>query len=316
MLTPGKAGIVYHTGAGRGRARALVPQVRQSLETAGWRVVDVEKTRWAGHARSKLAPYLAERSDLIVVVAGDGTLRGICAGLEAAAAQRVIGFVPTGNANVVARDQGIPLDAGAAIRLLTEGRIRRLDVGRLRRAPGRGDGSLFLAMVEVGFGARVVGLSHRWRHGKPGSLYRRWGDPLYLAAALRTLLSPGEPPLRVCPDGPVASFSAKAAIVANTRCYAKGWAMAPEACMDDGRLDLVARTETGPGVVLRAYYAAAGRRRPPTAFSRCCRGRRFLLQSEAPLSVQLDGDPLPPLKWMQIDALPGRLPLIVPAGPG
>lgn len=315
MLTPGKAGIVYHTGAGRGRARALVPQVRQSLERAGWQVVDVAKTRRAGHARTELAPYLAERTELIVVIAGDGTLREICAGLEAVATRRVIGFVPTGNANVVARDQGIPLDAGAAIRLLTGGTPKRLDVGRLRRDTGEDGGILFLAMVEVGFGARVVGLSHRWRHGKPGSLYRRWGDPLYLAAALRALLSPGENPLRVCPDGRLAPFSARAAIVANTRCYAKNWAMAPEARMDDGRLDLVARLKTGPGVILRAYCAAAGRRRPPTAFSRCCRGRRFVLQSEEPLSVQVDGDPLPPLKWMQIEALPGRLPLIVPAGP-
>lgn len=315
MLTPGKAGIVYHAGAGRGGARALVPRVRESLETAGWQVTDVEPTRRADQARTELAPYLAERSDLIVVVAGDGTLREIFAGLEEAAVQRAIGFVPTGNANVVARDQGIPLDPGKAIRLLTRGALRRLDVGRLRTAPDQNAGTPFLAMVEIGFGARVVDLAHRLRSGKPGALYRRWGDALYLAAALKALFSSGEAPLNVRWDDSAVSFSAKAVVVANTRCYAKHWVMAPEASMDDGRLDLVARLASGPGVVARAYYAAARRHHPPSAFSRCRRARHFTLQSATRLAVQVDGDPLPPLQWMAIDVLPGRLPLIAPPGP-
>jgi len=314
MLTPGKAGIVYHRGAGRGRAQALVPQVRKSLEAAGWQVVDIEPTRRADQARTELAPYLAGRCDLIVVVAGDGTLREICAGLEEAAIQRAIGFVPTGNANVVARDQGIPLDPAAAIRLLTTGTLRRLDVGRLRRNPDRDAGTLFLAMVEIGFGARVVALAHRLRDGKHGVLYHRWGDALYLAAALKALFSPEESPLRVWWNGAPAPLEAMAAIVANTRCYAKGWAVAPEARMDDGQLDLVARLKSGPGAIARAYCAAARARRPPLAISRCRRGRRFAFQSEARLAVQVDGDPMPPLKWMEIDVLPGRLSLIAPHG--
>jgi diacylglycerol kinase family enzyme len=171
-------------------------------------------------------------------------------------------------------------------------------------------------MVEIGFGARVVDLAHRLRSGKLGTLYRRWGDALYLAAALKALFSPGEAPLHVRWDDTAASFSARAVVVANTRCYAKQWAMAPGACMDDGRLDLVARLESGPGVVARAYYAAARRHRPPSAFSRCCRARHFTLQSATRLAIQVDGDPMPPSQWMAIDVLPGRLPLITPPGPG
>jgi len=279
---------------------------------AGWRVVETVKTRYAGHARDALAPSLAEHTDLIIVIGGDGTLREVCAGLCHVASDAPIGFVPTGNANVVARELKIPLQPAAAIDLLTTGKIRRLDVGTLRTHPEAADAVFFLAMLEIGFGARVVQLTHRLRSGQLNAIYRRWGDTLYAAAAVGALVSPTEPLFRFYQDNAAEPRHATAAIIANTRCYAKGWSMAPDARMDDGRLDLVTRHQSGPGIFLRAFHAAARARRPPTTFSRYKQGQRFLFQSETPMTVQMDGDPLPALKWMDVVVAPGRLRLITP----
>jgi diacylglycerol kinase family enzyme len=275
-------------------------------------VVDCEQTRRADHARTELVPYLADRADLMVVIAGDGTLREVCAGLRAVSSGMPIGLIPTGNANVVAREQGIPLDPRAAVALLTRGVVRPLDMGYLRLHPTAEEDILFLAMVEIGFGAMVVHRVQSLRSGRLKTLYRRWGDPVYLAAAIGAMLSPAEKSFRLYQDNRSMPLQPTAAIIANTRCYAKGWAMAPDACMDDGRLDLICRGQTGPGVLLRAYHAAALKRHPPAAFSRTSQGRRFVVQSEAPLSVQMDGDALPSLKWMEIGVSPSRLQLIVP----
>lgn len=313
ILTPGIAAIVYHAGAGRGRATELVAPVRRRLETSGWRVVASLRTRAAGHAGCELVPHLADRCDLIVVIAGDGTLRDVCAGMCRIDKSIPIGFVPTGNANVIARDQNIPLEPEPAVALLTEGRVHQLDVGILRSDPRRGTSSVFLAMVEIGFGARVVHLTQRLRYGWLNALYRRWGDPVYLAAALGALFSPMEPPFRLYGDSDTRPHWERAAIITNTRCYAKGWSMAPEARMDDGRLDLVTRLRSGPGIFFRAFYAALSARRPPAAFSRYTQGQQFRCMSETPMTVQVDGDPLPPLKWMAIGIVPGRLRLIVPS---
>jgi diacylglycerol kinase family enzyme len=312
MKTSRKAAIVYHAGAGRGHAPRLVAPVRRALKSAGWRVVDLEPTRWADHARTELAPYLADRVDLIVAIVGDGTLRELCAGLGDASARIPVGLVPVGNANVVARDQGIPLDPRAAIALLTRGSVRRLDVGRLCWGPGQSDASTFLAMVEIGFGARVVQIVHRLRRGRLNALYRRWGDILYGAAALGALLASHEKPFRIGRGETAASTELRAAVIANTRCYAKGWAMAPGARMDDGLLDVVGRRKSGAGVFLRSAYAAARQRRAPTAFSCYGRGQRFVLYGQEPLTVQADGDPMPAGQWMEIDLLPERLSLITP----
>jgi diacylglycerol kinase family enzyme len=289
-----------------------VAPVCQTLRAAGWRVVAIEPTIRADQARTELAPYLADRADLLVVIAGDGTLRELCTGLGETAATMPIGLVPVGNANVVARDQGIPLAPGAAIPLLTSGAPRRLDVGRLRWNAAQEESRLFLAMVEIGFGALVVRHAHRLRTGRLRHLYRRWGDSLYAAAALRTLLTGQEKAFQVFCDGDEAPLSARAALVANTRCYAKGWAVASDARMDDEWLDLVSRLETGPGILVRAFHAAARRRHPPRTFSDYRRGRRLVFSSEDALAVQMDGDPLPPLHWMEVTLLPARLLLIAP----
>ena len=312
MLTPGKAAIIYHSDAGRGRAIELVQPTAHRLMLAGWQVIDVLTTRYAGHARDALAPSLAAQVDLIIVIAGDGTLREVCTGLCRVSSDIPIGFVPTGNANVVAREQRIPLQPGPAIDLLTAGKVRQLDVGMLRTHPDAVDSVLFLAMVEIGFGARVVQLTHRLRSGRLHAIYRRWGDMVYAIAAMGALASPREQRFQLIQNNAAVAREATAAIIANTRCYAKGWSMAPGARMDDGRLDLVTRRRSSPGVILRAFHAAARERLPAKAFSDYKQGQRFLFQSETPMTVQMDGDPLPTLKWMEVVVAPGRLHLITP----
>jgi diacylglycerol kinase (ATP) len=312
ILTPGKAAILYHAGAGRCQAADLIAPTRRRLQTCGWRIVACERTQAPNLTRNQLVPCLADRSDLLVVIAGDGTLRDVCAGLCQRPVPLPIGFVPTGNANVVARDQGIPLRPEAAITLLTEGRIRRLDIGTLFTRPRTRDARVFLAMVEIGFGARVVHLTQDLRYGALKALYRRWGDPVYAAAALKAFRSPAEPPFHIRTDSAAKPDVCRAAVIANTGCYAKGWAMAPEARMDDGRLDLVTRRRSTPGVWFRAFQAALQRRRPPPGFSHYRQGQHFACWSDRPLTAQMDGDPLPAMDWLEIGILPGRLRMITP----
>jgi diacylglycerol kinase family enzyme len=312
MLTPGKAAIIYHADAGRGRAPELVAPVRRRMTAAGWQMVATVRTCSAGHARDEVAPSLATRVDLIVVIAGDGTLCDVCSGLCRASSGLPIGFVPTGNANVVAREHKIPLQPGPAIDLLSAGRVRRLDVGTLRFHPRAANLDFFLAMVEIGFGAQVVQFAHRLRAGGLNALYRRWGDPVYAAAALGALATTTETGFRLYQGQATRPRYQTAAIVANTQCYAKGWSMAPLARMDDGRLDLVTRRRSGLAVLLRTFFAAARRHRPPRSFCDYRQGRRFCFQSEIPMTIQVDGDPQPAATWMEVGVLPGGLRLITP----
>jgi diacylglycerol kinase family enzyme len=126
------------------------------------------------------------------------------------------------------------------------------------------------------------------------------------------MVNPREASFEVASDHASSVQKAKAAVFANTHCYAKGWSMAPAACMDDGMLDLVARHHSSPGVILRAFYAASRRRRPSANYCRYGRSRQFFVQSDTPLAIQADGDPLPPARQMTVTLLPKQLRLITP----
>jgi diacylglycerol kinase family enzyme len=312
MTTPGIAGIVFHEGSGRGRASALVPLVESRLRAAGWTVEAEAKTEYEGHAQEALVPELASLVDLIVVIGGDGMVREVSAGLAAGDRRPAVGLVPTGNANVVARELKIPLEARRAVDLLTTGGSRPVDLGRLRTREDSGEWQYFLAMVEVGFVAQVVHVAHRLRNGPLKGVYRLSGSPVYLAAVVEALRSPGDEPFSIRANGEDLGKGWRGAVLANTRCYAKSWCIAEDARIDDGWLDLVARRKTGARHLLRTYLAAARARTPRGGPGMTRRSHKFILESENAMMIQVDGDPFPPADWMEVGLIPGAVQILSP----
>ncbi len=106
--------------------------------------LDVERTRYRGHARELAA---AARGELIIVLGGDGSINEVVngvmgrdgaggngAGGNGANGERpLIAVIPGGGANVLARALGLPVDAAAAIRRVREviaaGRYRTIGLG-------------------------------------------------------------------------------------------------------------------------------------------------------------------------------------------
>jgi diacylglycerol kinase family enzyme len=98
---------------------------------AGLVDLDVERTRYRGHARELAA---AARGELVIVHGGDGSVNEAVNGIMGRAdAMPLIAVIPGGGANVLARALGLPLDAAAAIRrvseVITTGRYQTIGLG-------------------------------------------------------------------------------------------------------------------------------------------------------------------------------------------
>ncbi|MCP3919534.1 MAG: hypothetical protein GY711_28695 [bacterium] len=302
-----RALVVYNPMAGRRRAGAWAERIRERLTAAGWSVECIETER-AGHA-TEIAREHGPVIGLLVVVAGDGTLREAAQGLAEPGSEHVIlGFVPFGNANVVAREVGIPLEPEAAIDVLTTGTPRRLDAARA-------NGQLLLAMVGVGYDALVV----RWM----GAARKRWGlrwwyrfhaDSLYGALGFLAMLHPWRRRFRVrIDDGELGEARYCDGNVCNVRTYAKGWSVTPNARPDDGRLDVQARKHGWlPFGVLAMLYAAR-RRALPAFVADVASGRRIRLEADGPLHWQADGDSMGDVTVLEIEVVPGYLRLLAPS---
>jgi diacylglycerol kinase (ATP) len=141
----------------------------------------------------------------------------------------VLAVVPAGSGNDLARHLGIPRgDAVAAAGLLTRGSLSRIDLGRSKTADGAG--AWFTTVANAGFDADA----NRWANG----VNAVGGTPLYVLAVLRTLAAYRPRRLRVTVDGEVLDTTGWLVAVANTRSYAGGMKIAPEASIDDGAVDV------------------------------------------------------------------------------
>jgi diacylglycerol kinase (ATP) len=298
-----RALILYNPTAGRGTGEATALLTGKVLESSGWEA-KLAPTQGPGDATRIGGEADADR---LVVVGGDGTLREAAEGVLAAGRTLELGFVPRGNANVVARELSIPLAVDGAVRTLIQGRPRAMDI---MRANGR----FVLAMVGLGYDARVVHSIHaarsrpRLRHW-----YRLHADSLYGVLGVGALFGRYPASFRVLVDGEDLGGGFRHGVVCNVETYAKGWAMTPGATVGDGRLDWALRRSSGPLPAALAMAAAAARRMGPRWLARRGTAERLVLEAEgAPIEWQADGDPQAPVPRLELQVEPGALRVVAP----
>lgn len=256
------------------------------------------------------ADYVRKHADsveAIYAVGGDGTVRACVMAMTAQQRRRVvIGFVPMGNANVLARTVGIDLDdPDRAAEQVLSGRATDMDIGCINGEPA------FLLMMDCGYFARVVQSITKTRNRRgTGWLYRHFGNPLYATVGLLQMIPGRSAPVRLDVDGAEVATSSNIAI-ANVRVYAKTGSLCPAADPSDGLLDYNAMR----GNRTLRYSLAAMRARPTAAISHLGTGKRFELTAMSrPFVCQVDGDPLPggPFRSLQVEVQPAHYRLIVP----
>ncbi len=243
------------------------------LRREGWQV-EIGCTDRAGHA-TELARAAVERGcDMVVAAGGDGTVNEVVQAL--AGTQATLGVVPLGTGNVWAHEVGIPLDPPAAIRVLLEGRVRRVDLGMA------GD-RYFLLMAGVGYDAVVA-------QSTASSAKRRLGILAYVFRGAGVAFSYRGRRVVLDVDGVQRQYRALLVVIGNTRRYGGQVSLTPEARIDDGLLDVC--VFRGVGLLHAAWYVLQvliGRHThdPGVAYFRA---RRMMVRSEPPQLVQVDGD--------------------------
>ncbi|HJO03610.1 MAG TPA: diacylglycerol kinase family protein [Acidobacteriota bacterium] len=299
------AEVIVNPIAGQGAPMRVAEEARAHLEERGWEV-GVRPTSATGHA-TVLAQACVDSTDLIVVVGGDGTVREAVAGLDGAPVP--VGFVPMGNANVLARELGIPQCPERSIPLLTTGQPLAIDVGRV-------DGMIFLSMVSVGYDGWTIAGVDRLRGTRLGGwMYRHGGSSgLYVLAGLPPLLLRARPNrVRIEADGKVLARRYPSAVFSNAEAYGLGWAMTPGADIRDGRLDHQANRRSAPWFVVWTIAASILHRRVPGMVAEYGDATSYRVSAERPFRWQADGDPMPPRRELEIELLRRHALIVTPS---
>jgi diacylglycerol kinase (ATP) len=243
---------------------------------------------------------LREGFDLVVASGGDGTVSAVMDGIAGSSVP--LGIIPTGTANLIARELNIPLDADAAAALIASApRLRMIDAMRI------GDRA-YVLIIGVGMSASVAGATTRRDK-------RRFGLVAYLGAAVRNAFSIRPRHLEVTVDGAARSYRAVEVAVANCGILAKMlFPKGPDIQVDDGHLDVwILGTNTLLDYPRYLLTILAGRPASPRMhFIRA--EKSVTIRSPAPLPVQADGDIIGETP-VEIDILPGAVKVFVPEKP-
>ena len=222
-----KVGIIINPVAGPAWRRMSPTQVETSTRAVvehhaadAW----VVYSKGPGHAHDLAHDAMAQGAHVVVAWGGDGTVNEVASAVLYGRA--VLGIVPVGSGNGLARELGIPADLDDALNVALGGDERSLDVGEV-------NGRLFFNVAGIGFDAHVAE-----RFANAPMAVR--GLTAYAAATLGELFH-YVPPRCTVRTGDTVLEDGKALFIAiaNTRQWGSGARVAPKALMDDDRLDLV-----------------------------------------------------------------------------
>lgn len=287
--------VLLNPNAAGGRAAKLAPAIAEVARSRGSELA-VTETLEAARARLRAAAP----GSRVVVAGGDGTLQRLLPALLDGGFE--IGLLPCGSGNDVARAYGLRgLDWRSALDHALTAPSSRVDLGL---AGHDGGSTPFASSLCAGFDAAVSERAlraPRWLRGLPRYL---WATVAEIAA-----LQPGS--LRVCGDG--ALWHDGPALFASTlvtSTYGSGMPAAPAARIDDGRLDLVLAGRFGRvgtlammPLLLTALHVRHPRVRIETY-------SELVVESERPLPLAADGEPLPPSRRLRVRVLPQALAIV------
>ncbi len=249
---------------------------RQELEAAAKHVnkflpCEIIYTRSIEHAGQTAASLSASPDCLVAACGGDGTIHTIQNHLAPGA---ILGIIPAGTANVIARELGIPASMRDAAKLLLTGAVQKADLGicNSRR---------FIFVAGIGFDAAVAG-------AVPPLLKKLFGRYAYHLTGLHHFLGYTPPELQIISNGQ--TYQGRFAIIANMRRYGGELFFAPDARYDDGILDMLLVTEFNTHTMLRLLNFARGNGAFPAHGVVRISADNFRIKSSVPVPYELDGE--------------------------
>ena len=295
MTDVGKILAIVNPVSGTGDKSQLSALIAEVL---GGRSLDVETTRYAGHARELAREAVEAGYGCVVAIGGDGTVNEVAS--ELAQSDVALGVVPCGSGNGLARHLHIPLNTAAALQVVADGYNEWVDYCT---ACDR----IFVCTCGVGFDAQV---SQRF------ALEDTRGLVTYVRTTIEEYFRYRAKHYRITIDGERLEENAFVIACCNAAQYGNNARVAPRASMRDGMIDMtVIHSFTLPEAALlsaRLFTSTIEHDRNVSIY----RGREIVIERDEPDVMHIDGDPVEMPARINIKCHHMGLRVIVPANTG
>lgn len=300
-MVGGRAIIAYKTAfiinpkAGRGKTLRVWRKLEPILQAAK-QPYQVFFTRFRGDGTTLAGKARADGAELIVGVGGDGTLLEVINGMDLK--KNLFGIIPAGTGNGFRRSLKIPGDCYRAFLGLSQWKPKAIDLGTI-------NGMYFLNVVGFGFDAAVA------RQATVKNKVLK-GYPAFVTAAFANLATFGSFPAKVNYDDQIVEEKKTLMVViSNGKFYGGRLSIAPQARLDDGKLDLCVIRKVDPFTTTVLGFKAFFQKHlgHKAIYTATC--KEVTIHADASVPVHIDGEVLGSLP-AKIAVSPCALQILAP----
>lgn len=276
-----RACIIFNPAARGEKARRNLARIQACAHSA-----QLHPTTGPGTARTLAATAVTKGFDTVIAAGGDGTINEVINGLADAPgglASCQLGVLPSGTANVLACELGLPRDVGGAFALIQQGQTRSLDLLEASFQTQTGPTQrLAIQLAGAGLDARATELvDWQWK--------KRVGFLAYVTACFQALRET-RPRLEV--QANAQSHPAELILIGNGQCYGGPFPVFSGAQPDDGLMDLCLFPRVHYGTALSCVGCAMTNRWKRWRAVRRSRTDYLHLTSDRRTPLELDGEPV------------------------
>ena len=180
---------------------------------------------------------------IVIAMGGDGTIEAVMRGLIGSKTR--LGIVPAGTENNIALSLGIPKELEEACALIASDNTLKLDMGQVKTRKGKK--FFFFEMATIGLSAAIYPDANKAASGKLSSIK---------GAAMTLIHQETRPKVYLTLDNESKiAVETMLVMASNTPVFGKNFLVAPDASLQDGKLDISVYPDFSKAELL-GYYAA------------------------------------------------------------
>jgi diacylglycerol kinase (ATP) len=291
--------LIVNPTSGPAENPDLLTDIADALQTQGIEA-EICTTTPEENGEGLAADAAKAGAKMVIVAGGDGTIEAVARGLMHT--QTVLGIIPLGTRNNIAASLNIPNNLTQAILTLAKGEHGRFDMGKANN-------HIFMEVVGVGLEASLFPCGDEVKEGIKKN---------YLSA-VKSFFAGVKTFLQFRPHRLVLRFDSKQmrrlrtlqVNVCNSPRYGVEFALAPEAKMNDGKLDVIYIDNPSKLEHLQHFFTAMRGEQLPHDRLKTYRAAKIEIRSYPPLEVHADGECLGTTP-VTVEVIPEALWICVP----
>ncbi len=275
-------------------SKRKIPKMIEEMCLRSHCSLNITFTEYAGHASELTKQAIKDGVHYIIAVGGDGTVNEIARAMIHS--DVVLGIVPKGSGNGLARELHIPMEIRRAVDLISKGHVTTIDCCRA-------NGRVFFCTCGVGFDAAV---SQKFANEK------RRGSLTYIKNTVEEYLSYKPEPYELQVDNQTIKEKAFLVACANASQYGNNAFIAPHANIQDGQMDVTILSPFTPLDIAPLAIQLFTKQIDRNSKIKTMKAHQVTIIRQKPGVMHLDGEPVMAESRIDITLEPRALKVLTP----